>query len=480
MSFGLFQYVFDRELGNNPISIRQGLLNATFKDALSFGVFIAVVFPLVIGAFFCFKKKFRFFPIIILILSLFMIFHTGSKSGLICLFLSVGVFFLLSVRLIIKSKKIKILRRKRAAFFSFIAVFLIVSFILSLVLLNENTIQSQTLSRFKNTVKLGIDGFFSSNRMWLWRFSAQMMKDYPLTGVGIGGYIIEVSNYASRYKGHFFVFQSAENYFLQMSSELGLFGLILIIWVFWEIIKQMRKSFLKFPNNDRNKFILIGAMTGVISFMVNIQFHTYIGSYEIKYLFWLLVALVFYLGKREEGQEKKVLFSKNFKILSAVGLLIFSGLHLWNSTHTLSLKSRTEKFGLKQDFGLDKVERTRDGREFRWSKGYGGMTVRIEKPVIEIPLLASHPDIREKPVKVRVYLIKEFFGQKRLLDEIELKESVWRTFTYHVPEEVSREVILLIKVSRTWSPLKVLGTPDPRNLGVAVGKIQFKEIQESS
>jgi len=33
---------------------------------------------------------------------------------------------------------------------------------------------------------------------------------------------------------------------------------------------------------------------------------------------------------------------------------------------------------------------------------------------------------------------------------------------------------LLIKVSRTWRPLKVLGTPDPRNLGVAVGKITFR------
>jgi len=43
------------------------------------------------------------------------------------------------------------------------------------------------------------------------------------------------------------------------------------------------------------------------------------------------------------------------------------------------------------------------------------------------------------------------------------------------PEEVNQEVILLFKVSRTWNPLKVLGTPDPRNLGVAVGKIRFKE-----
>jgi hypothetical protein len=42
-------------------------------------------------------------------------------------------------------------------------------------------------------------------------------------------------------------------------------------------------------------------------------------------------------------------------------------------------------------------------------------------------------------------------------------------------EEVGEEVILLFKVSRTWNPLKVQGTPDPRNLGVAVGQIEFRE-----
>jgi hypothetical protein len=34
--------------------------------------------------------------------------------------------------------------------------------------------------------------------------------------------------------------------------------------------------------------------------------------------------------------------------------------------------------------------------------------------------------------------------------------------------------MLLFKVNRTWQPLRVLGTPDPRNLGVAVGEIKFE------
>jgi len=56
-----------------------------------------------------------------------------------------------------------------------------------------------------------------------------------------------------------------------------------------------------------------------------------------------------------------------------------------------------------------------------------------------------------------------------------LKQSAWKTYEYSIPDEVGEEVILLLKVSRTWNPLKTFGTPDPRNLGVAIGKIQFKD-----
>jgi len=316
---------------------------------------------------------------------------------------------------------------------------------------------------------------FTSNRLfYFWEMAGSMVRDYPFSGVGVGAYIIELPNYAEFYKKKGRTADSAENYFFQVGSELGILALFFSFWIFWEIFKQMRKTFKINLSTDRWNYLSIGILSGIISFFVNFLLHTYIGSYEIKYTFWLLVALIFCLRRSKKEQEEKILFSKNFKILCVVLIVFFSGVHLWNSTHSLSLKSRTEQFGLKQDFGLDKIEKTNEGREFRWTRGYGGMTIKIEKPVIEIPLLASHPDIQKNPVKVKIFLIKDFFKQKRLLDEIILAKSIWETYEYHIQEEVNQEVILLFKVSRTWNPLKTLGTPDPRNLGIAIGKIQFK------
>ena len=76
-------------------------------------------------------------------------------------------------------------------------------------------------------------------------------------------------------------------------------------------------------------------------------------------------------------------------------------------------------------------------------------------------------------MKIHIFLIEDLFKKKKLLDEITVTKSVWNTYKYSIPEELNKELILLIKVSRTWSPQKFFGTPDPRNLGVAVGKIEF-------
>ena len=305
-----------------------------------------------------------------------------------------------------------------------------------------------------------------------WKMAAYMMKDYPISGLGIGAYIIELPNYSKLYKNYYYKTDSAENYFIQVGAELGIVGLFFSLWIFWEIIKQIRKSVNRDMVSSRWKYIQFGVVCGIISFFIIFQFHTFIGSYEIKYTFWLLVGLLFMLGKK---QQEKSHFSKSLKIIFIVLLIFFSGSHLWNSIHSLSLKARTEKAGFKQNFGFYQWEKTEDGREFTWTRGYGGFVFQINKPIIKIPLLASHPDIGKKPVTVRIYLIKEFFREKRQLDEITLSQSVWKTYEYSISEEIGEEVILLIKVSRTWNPQRVQGVPDPRNLGVAVGRIEFKE-----
>ena len=495
VAFAIFQHFGHMTLGNNPTSIRLHLINGTFKDALSFGSYLSMAVPLFLGVYFAFPEIFvKFSSFLVIALSLFIIIFTGSKSGIISLIVAIISFIIFGIGVSYYSVKPSDAFFKKKYFAAFIVFILIVCISLTLFffrnLTKDELKNSNIIQRFQRSEEM-----LSWRMNTLWKPALRMMHDYPLTGVGMGGFIIEVANYSNLYRTPDVVPESAENYILQIGSELGAIGIIIVLCIAWEILRQTRKGFgdLQKTMDLKTTYLFIGAMSGVIAFIINAQMHTYIGSYEIKYTFWLLVGLIFALpriGQTEHtGEEKKasaetsapsvssreLLFNRRFKILATAMLLLYGTVHLWNSTHSLSLKSRTELLGLKQDFGFYQHEKTNDGKEFRWTRSYGGLTLKIEKPVIAIPLLASHPDIQKKPVKVKIYLVKDFFKHKKLLDEVTLTQSVWKTYEYDVAQEVGEEVILLFKVSRTWNPLKAFGTPDPRNLGVAVGKIEFKD-----
>jgi len=492
LSFSLVQKYISISLGNMPfwVSLRQ--INSTFKDPNSFGVFLPAFFPVLLGMAFAFRKGLRLFPIGLIILSLFVFPSIGSRSGL----LGLGVSVLSFLILFLVTSRMK-LKKKIIVTASFIMVLVLLSgvFLMGSKQASLHKRMGWSISNIRNISNPASLSRLFTGRLEFWKAASCMVKDYPLTGVGIGAYIVELPNYSKLMGMGFRHTDSAENYFIQAGAELGLIGLVLVLWLFYEVIRQMRRSWKESladnlgdnlglgdnlsdntgKNGGKDKYILIGIISGIICIFTNFLFHSYIGSYDVKYFFWLLVALVFAYSMKKENAEVRRKLNPKLKIVAIILVLIFGAAHLWNSTHSLSLKSRTEQLGLVQNFGFYEAEKDQNGMDFRWTKSYGGITIKIEKPVIEIPLLASHPDIREKPVNVKIYLVKDFFKQKTLLDEVILRESIWKTYAYSIPDEVGEEVILLFKVSRTWNPLKAFGTPDPRNLGVAIGKIQFKE-----
>ena len=59
----------------------------------------------------------------------------------------------------------------------------------------------------------------------------------------------------------------------------------------------------------------------------------------------------------------------------------------------------------------------------------------IKKPIMNIRLRASHPDIVQKPVHVSIYLLRDSFQKKTLMDEIVLKNSDWIGRSYFLPND---------------------------------------------
>ncbi len=465
LAFSAVQKYLSPGLGNYPFFIRLDQINATFKDPNSFGAFLACFVPLALGAALTYRRGLRWLSLGLAVFSLAMFPAVGSRSPLGALVVALAVFAFLAVARLEMPLRGKLGRA--ALFLGLGAAVIAVIFVL----------QSQSILAKRVAASLGLfsettsPSAFFNYRLAFWRAGVSMVGLYPLTGVGLGAFIIELPNYLRASGLTMKATDSALNYPLQVAAELGLVGLLLAAWAVFEVLRQMGRSWRTCP--PERKYLLAGAISGLAAFAVNFMFQTYIGSYEIKSTLWLLIALAAALGGEAGRPAQAEKTRPNTRYLIPVLVLGFGAVHGWNSAHSLSLERRTAELGIRQEFGLGPVETTADGREFRWSGNRAALTVTIAKPTLEIPLHASHPDIKDNPVRVRVYRVVGFFSGKILLTETAIGDDTWRTVRLSLPDETGRDVILLFEVSRTWNPLKTLGAPDPRDLGVAVGKIGF-------
>jgi len=486
LGFGFFQHFQNTSLGNTRFWIRLNQINSTFSDPNAFAAFLALAGPLLLGASFHFKGWRRIFFGAAFAGALLIFPFTGVRSALLGLGVAILVFLWLAVRAGTSSERDARFRRRRATLWT-IASFLALVVIVIGALAFKNARVAERLKKnwedFQANKRLVV---LSPERFFLWNAAVEMGRDYPASGVGVGAYIIELPNtYTEDERDYPFGLEafrrndSAENYFLHVIAELGFPGLIVFLWIFWLVLKEIRSGLQRHAAREESRFVFFGAVAGVTSYFINILFHSYIGSFETKFIFWFLVATIVFLGRKPDEAKQAArpgfLFTKRQKAAALVFLALFGCVHLWNSTHSLSLASQTARYGLKQNFGFYRAETAGDGREFRWTREYGGMAIKIEKPLVQIPLLAAHPDIQKNPVKVEIYLVKDFFKKKRLLAGLTLSQSAWKTYECSLPDEAGQEVILLFKVSRTWNPLKTTGAHDPRNLGVAVGEITFHD-----
>jgi len=77
-----------------------------------------------------------------------------------------------------------------------------------------------------------------SQRAQLMKASLLMVKDYPLSGVGLNNFIVRLPNYWSL-TGFTYWLQPVHNFYLLIASETGLMGLIIFLWFLFLTFKKL-------------------------------------------------------------------------------------------------------------------------------------------------------------------------------------------------------------------------------------------------
>ncbi len=468
LGFAFFQKYSSPGLGNTPFWVKLHQINSTFKDPNSFGLFLCALAPVFLGLVLAGSRRSRAFYALLLTATLFILPLIGTRIAFIALLISLFVFLILSLLSSSWSPKKK-------AWVSLALVFFTILMVLSFSLFSRKNILSERLTWSFSQLSKGENlASVLTLRLNLWDAACLMVKDYPLTGVGLGGYIVELPNYLKLKNLPSRKTDSAENYFLQIGAELGLIGFLAFLWLILEIVRQMKSRWRALRNDLHNQYVLIGTITGILAVFINYFFHSFIGGFEAKYLFWALLAILF--ASPETGPEPPAKKKRPTLLLSgwAILTILFISLHVWNSLHSLSVSSRAEKFGWPRDFGLYKLEKDSQNNPFRWTRKTAGWKVEKSGPILVLPLRASHPDIATRPVGVKIYLADQRFRKKDKVGEITLRHNDWVNFECSLAGREEDHFYLVLETDRTWRPFQHWGVADSRSLAVALGREWFK------
>jgi len=463
--FALMQKYYSLALGNSPFWINLKRINSTLIDPNSFGVFLASCFPLFLGMFLAQRRYFKIPFMILVILSIFVFPSSGSRSGLLGGIISLVIFIILAIRGNPASS------RKKIIYIS--ALLLLIMAIFSFIIFVQSNLSERINWSLDNISEEKALTKIFTGKLDFWKTALVMTKRYPLTGVGVGAFIIEMPNYLKLMGAPYRHTDSAENYFFQGVSELGLIGIFLILWIFFEIIKSIRVKIKIAASDKPNNYLIIGIISGIVSIIINFLFHSYIGSFEVKYLFWLLIALL--ICYQSPGQLKsKKRFGKKFTWVLFILPIMFGIIHLKNSHGSLSLTNFSEKYKINQNFGLYSIEKDNRGYSFNWTKKRAGLEIKNVGSLLVIPITASHPYIEKSHVGVNIFLADKYFRKKELIKHITIKKKEWKNIEIETQHLKQKKIYLLFETNKIWQPKESLGESDLRWLGIGLGRIWFK------
>lgn len=267
---GIFQAIFNFDIMRHHTIDKDDYLRriqSSFVHPNDFGAYIIFVLPLLL-CFLCphLKKGRRIFLLINCMLGAYCLVRTSSRGAWLGFFLGVIVYFFFY------KKKI--------------AILIPIALVLSIMLFPHGLDRLKALFAFEqNTVW---------ERMQLWKGTWNMIKVHPFLGFGVNTF----SRYFIEYKPAAYPdIRYAHNSYLQMWSEIGIFGLLTFLALVITILRQALRGIRNKLREGLTGFVLLGLASGYIAFLIQSGLDTNLFSLTVTTLFWIMSAYLISLNK---------------------------------------------------------------------------------------------------------------------------------------------------------------------------------------
>ena len=286
-----------------------------------------------------------------------------------------------------------------------------------------------------------------------------MVREYPLTGVGVGTYHVIAPDYWRLHVNDALPFDNAQNWWRHQVAELGLLGAAPII--LWSVLVAWVVLFRRLRTDRRFAAITLrGVVVGVAAYSM-LGMPTQSPLVLLAFLLalgWLSAALI-------EPELPLVRASAAAWVLVTALAVSYAAAHLWLGHQSLSVASRAVRFGREYVVGAYAPESTPAADEFRWTGKQATFMWPVQPGVLVLHLWGAHPDLGRSPVQVSVATPCGEVFEGTLPDASNPVE-----LALQIPEG-QRTVAATVRVSRTWQPSQVIrGSTDWRTLGAAVSE----------
>ena len=135
----------------------------------------------------------------------------------------------------------------------------------------------------------------NADRIWGWKSAILMVKDYPVTGVGLGQFRDKYKNY--KYKEETQDLYHTHNNFIHITTESGIIGLIGFLYFISYYLCTSWKNYRKKINPY--DLLLFTTFFGHICIFGQIEYTLWYGA-ETPPVFWFLMALLMKLKETDE------------------------------------------------------------------------------------------------------------------------------------------------------------------------------------
>ncbi len=127
--------------------------------------------------------------------------------------------------------------------------------------------------------------FSGSGRSTYWEEALSIIRRYPVFGIGINAYSMVAKNYKIIWGGY------PHNCYLQLTAEMGLVGLISLLFIIWTLFRYALFNLSKV--HDPFLFLTAsGSLYGLFGFLVHSFVDTNFYSVQLGNLMWVLMAVV--------------------------------------------------------------------------------------------------------------------------------------------------------------------------------------------